>query len=389
MLAHVRKLLDDGFGTPLAPHYPPLESWKQDGFDPAHPERAKGDGGSGELDPARLALLRADNEKRFAREITAIERGEFDDVDAPRGHEELHARFLETAKLPADARKAAARELFAGFYPSLAESAELFRIECAHCHGHSGGGDGPTASFIEPRPRDFRRGIFKWTSVSDGARPTRDDLRRVITRGVYGTSMPAFARLSESEREGLIDYVRLLSLRGEVERDLVLAHEDGDELDDAAFTDAVETVDARWRRADSKVVAWNGPIPEPTAEDLALGERLFRDPAKGNCSACHGAEGRGDGPVAFRVDERGRKVAAYQDAWGFDILPRNLRRDPLRGGRRPIDIYRRIHNGINGGPMPSLANVLDAQETWALVHYTRTLTVSGDDGEPQASAGAR
>lgn len=389
-LKAVEELVSTGFGSPLDPRYPTLASWSSKGFGPAHPDRPLGHGGAGEITSARADELRADNRKVFASQLAAIERGEFDDVDAPRGHPELHARFVATAQRPSDERRGAARALFEDFYPALAESAELYRIECAHCHGNSGGGDGPTSNFIEPRPRDFRRGIFKWTSVSDAARPTRDDLLRLLDRGVYGTAMPSFRRLSQSEREGLVDYTRLLAIRGEVERELVLAHEDGEELDDATFADVTQRIVERWQRAATKVVAWDGEIPPATPEAIALGDQLFHDPRKGNCAACHGDEGRGDGPVAFKIDDRGRKVAAYQDAWGFDILPRNLRRDPFRGGGRPIDLYRRVYCGINGGPMPSLSNVLDARETWAVVHYTRTLAAgrSGQD-EGELAAGSR
>ncbi len=35
----------------------------------------------------------------------------------------------------------------------------LYRRHCAHCHGISGGGDGPTASILNPYPRDYRPGV--------------------------------------------------------------------------------------------------------------------------------------------------------------------------------------------------------------------------------------
>ena len=68
----------------------------------------------------------------------------------------------------------------------------LYRKNCLHCHGVSGAGDGPTAPFLYPPPRDYRKGIFKFTSTPSGSRPHRDDLRRTITYGLHGTSMPAF-----------------------------------------------------------------------------------------------------------------------------------------------------------------------------------------------------
>ena len=75
-------------------------------------------------------------------------------------------------------------------------------------------------------------------------------------------------------------------------------------------------------------------------------------------------------------------MSAYQDDWGRDIVPRNLTGGVLRGGRRPIDIYRRIYSGINGTPMPALGESKDADgnplltqdELWSLVHYVGSLT---------------
>ncbi len=48
----------------------------------------------------------------------------------------------------------------------------LYRRNCLHCHGVSGAGDGPTAPFLYPLPRDYRKGIFKFTSTPSGATRT-------------------------------------------------------------------------------------------------------------------------------------------------------------------------------------------------------------------------
>jgi len=268
---------------------------------------------------------------------------------------------------------------------SLAQSAERYRVECLHCHGVDGGGDGPTAAHIDPRPRDFRRGIFKWSSVGEQSRPTHEDLVRVIERGVWGTMMPALARLDPAERQGLADYVRYLAVRGEVETQVALAVEETGELDDAAWDEALELVAGKWAKAPSRVVVFDGAVPEASAASIARGRELYENPAKGNCAACHGSSGRGDGPVAFKLDERGRRVPAYQDAWGFDILPRNLRRDPFRGGRRSIDLYRRIHAGIQGGPMPAMSTIMTPAEIWDVVHYTQSLAEDVHPAEYAAS----
>ena len=43
----------------------------------------------------------------------------------------------------------------------------------------------------------------------------------------------------------------------------------------------------------------------------------------------------------------------------------------LRGGQEPIDVYRRILNGINGSPMPGFRNALQSEPDtiWHLVAF--------------------
>ncbi|MCH7725969.1 MAG: cytochrome c [Planctomycetes bacterium] len=96
----------------------------------------------------------------------------------------------------------------------------LYRKHCAHCHGITGDGFGPTAAFLNPYPRDYRLGKFKFKSTPIGAKPTDDDLMRLLNKGIAGTAMPSFFVLKEFEKRALIDYVKYLSIRGEVERRL-------------------------------------------------------------------------------------------------------------------------------------------------------------------------
>ena len=41
----------------------------------------------------------------------------------------------------------------------------LYRRHCAHCHGITGDGHGPTAPILNPYPRDYRPGMFKFKST--------------------------------------------------------------------------------------------------------------------------------------------------------------------------------------------------------------------------------
>lgn len=84
--------------------------------------------------------------------------------------------------------------------PDLTEAAALYQSRCALCHGDTGGGDGPTASGLDPAPTDFR----------DRARARQRSLfglYNTITLGVDGTAMPPFPQLSDSQRWSLAFYV--------------------------------------------------------------------------------------------------------------------------------------------------------------------------------------
>lgn len=385
-LARFESQLEAAFGPPGAPRFAPIEAWAQDGIDPNRPDLPLGSG-SGEIDVAETGRLRAENRRFFARQLAALESGDLDDVEVHARHAGLRAAWssllaeVDSGRTSDDAARARGRELFEGWYPSLSESAERYRVECLHCHGVEGGGDGPSARFLEPRPRDFRHGIFKYTALTQPARPRREDLLRTLTEGLNGTSMPSFARLPLAERHGLADIVRMLAIRGEVERRVAGTFADEGELADDAIAEETADLFERWLAAGDKVVVADSAVPAVTPQLVARGAVLFHDTTKGNCSSCHGENGAGNGVAAWKTGLDGRREAAYLDAWGRPIVPRDLRDGILRGGSRPIDVYRRIWSGIPGTPMPALGTakgpdgqpVLSSTDVWALVHYVQSL----------------
>ncbi|MBM3150692.1 MAG: cytochrome c [Chloroflexi bacterium] len=86
---------------------------------------------------------------------------------------------------------------------SLARGAQLYSINCAHCHGTGGQGDGPIAPFLAVKqPADLTGDLVQ--SKSDGA------LFLVISTGVTNT-MPALnENLSVRERWDVVNYLRTL-----------------------------------------------------------------------------------------------------------------------------------------------------------------------------------
>src|SRR5207253_3229426 len=94
---------------------------------------------------------------------------------------------------------------------------------CLHCHGVTGNGRGPTARWVNPHPRDYRQGRFKFQSVDQAEergtvlKPRREDLLQTLMEGLEGTAMPSFRVLSQKDLNALVSYVIHLSIRGEAE----------------------------------------------------------------------------------------------------------------------------------------------------------------------------
>jgi high-affinity iron transporter len=90
----------------------------------------------------------------------------------------------------------------------------VFVANCAACHGPSGRGDGPVGQKLNPPPRNFAAGQFKFDTDADGKRGSEADLRNVIRKGAaaYGgsTLMAPWPTLSDHEIEDLIAYIRSL-----------------------------------------------------------------------------------------------------------------------------------------------------------------------------------
>jgi mono/diheme cytochrome c family protein len=83
---------------------------------------------------------------------------------------------------------------------------------CAGCHGVEGKGNGPAATWMLPRPRDFTLARYQIRTTASGGLPTDADLRHVIDEGMPGTAMPGWkTTLSESERNQVMEYVKNFS----------------------------------------------------------------------------------------------------------------------------------------------------------------------------------
>ncbi|MEX0713039.1 MAG: c-type cytochrome [Pirellulales bacterium] len=279
----------------------------------------------------------------------------------------------------------------------------LYRLHCAHCHGISGDGAGPTAVFLNPYPRDYRQGKFKFKSTEASEKPTTADLKRIIMEGIPGTAMPSFALLPNDEIDALVEYVKYLSIRGETELNLAIelfAQEGEIEPDRATIIEYyLSPVVDLWVQAEDAVV--QPPerpatdTPQQLAASIEEGRKLFLS-KDAQCAQCHGPTGLGDGWLTDKTtvpydDWNKQKSPDDIDRWLLprqELRPRNLRLGIYRGGRRPVDLYRRIHAGILGaqmpgaGPAPGKPATLTPEQIWHLVDYVRSLPYA-DESQPK------
>ncbi len=83
----------------------------------------------------------------------------------------------------------------------------IYDRRCAGCHGDKGDGKGPAAELLAPKPRDFTAGLYKIRTSANKV-PSDQDLFRIITDGMPGTSMPAWAVLPDRDRWNLVAYIK-------------------------------------------------------------------------------------------------------------------------------------------------------------------------------------
>ncbi|HTN77999.1 MAG TPA: c-type cytochrome [Pirellulaceae bacterium] len=301
-------------------------------------------------------------------------------VEAPTAPEtpEATAKAEDPAKITIPVKDRVDRQ-------TLSLGRAVYHQQCAVCHGESGDGRGVAmigidgqGQYLNPPPRDYRgtfrteRATYKFTSTTLSSKPRREDLRRIIRYGAKGTSMPSFRWMPEDELEAVIDYVMHLSYRGEMEIKLLsyvraeLTPED--KIYDETVAGLAQEIAASWDEADSLLVRPLTIMPPQTPETVNAGALAF---AEMNCVKCHNR------------DARGSKTADVgTDNWGRTAFPADLTMGTLHGGRRPVDIYRRIFTGINGTPMPGSGEPDSSkgetaeqrsERIWQLVHFITTV----------------
>jgi len=227
--AALQAALENYFGPPDDPRFAPTAALAARGLDPNAPAPL----GLGEELERDLVL---DNRTRFFATLQRVESGE------PAAASGLPESLRKALAAGGDATRSIER-----WQPDLVESARLYAVECASCHGPTGAGDGRAAAQLTPPPRNFQLGEFRFHPAGPSRAPTQGDLAAVLRRGVPGAGMPMFTRLGAARHSGLADWVRFLALRGAFER-VFVAHvvEHGDAPDAARMAALYDELWERW-----------------------------------------------------------------------------------------------------------------------------------------------
>jgi len=215
----------------------------------------------------------------------------------------------------------------------VARGKRVYDRRCVGCHGVKGDGNGPVATFLDPRPRDFTLASFKFRTTPSGSLPTDGDLYRTLTRGVRWTAMPTWHELPEKDRIAVIAYIKTFS--------------------------------PRWQEEKPEPPIHVGDPPAPTPEVLARGQALY---TQAKCFQCHGDGGKGDGPSADDL----------KDDLKFPIRPTDFTKGQFKGGGDVRDIFRTMTTGLDGTPMPSFADSMEEDERWAISYYVLAFSAFSD-----------
>jgi mono/diheme cytochrome c family protein len=95
------------------------------------------------------------------------------------------------------------------------------------------------------------------------------------------------------------------------------------------------------------------PVPD-TPDTLEKGKALYTMA----CVACHGADGRGDGPLTKKTT--------------INPAPRNFANPDFQRLRTDGELYWILKNGSHGTEMMRMDFFFTDQELWTLVRYIRT-----------------
>lgn len=106
---------------------------------------------------------------------------------------------------------------------------------------------------------------------------------------------------------------------------------------------------------------YDDPTQDYTAESVARGLGHFKE----NCTACHGDQGEGNGPLAKDL----------RNAKGLPVQPADLTA-PHVGTHTIGDIFHWLSHGGQSGVMPGFSDQLDVDDRWDVINFLLMMSYS-------------
>jgi mono/diheme cytochrome c family protein len=246
----------------------------------------------------------------------------------------------------------------------IAKGKSLYAVNCASCHGPQGFGDGPAAVALNPKPRNYHEGYWKY-----GGGVAR--IVQTISTGSPGTAMAAFTNIPLEDRFAIAHFERSLAPKQEE-----------DKPEDLAWLGPIGGAPGAPGGAPGGP-AGGAQKPSPTIPiELALELMYEPNPPAGGaaapasaegpgaviyaqrCASCHG--GSGEGGVRVRmlgsspyVYVTTAKLSAGRGGWSGD----------------PARFEKMVLEGIPGYLMPGNGD-LSREDLRELYQFTTTLRSS-------------
>jgi mono/diheme cytochrome c family protein len=217
-----------------------------------------------------------------------------------------------------------------------------YALTCSVCHGEDGSGAVWGKSSLNPPPVNFR--------LQDRIRDLpRERMIHSVTNGRPGTAMTAFkTQLSKEEIASVVDYIRSAFM---IEATATAAESApppaASTVGMAVLHDSMKESDTLQKQTDS------GLFDQPISADLsgiaANGEIYYMQ----NCTACHGADGKGNGPRAYFIYPR----------------PRNFQHPASKARFNRPELFNAIKKGVIGREMPAWEKVMSDQQIADITEY--------------------
>lgn len=243
----------------------------------------------------------------------------------------------------------------------LKRGQEQYSLYCVGCHGESGDGNGPAARFLDPKPRDFRKGRVKFAAVPAGTLPRDEDLLHTMNHGLHGTSMASWQLIADEDKRAIVAYLK-------------------------TFSDV-------WQKEAPGVPVALKPDPwrKKPERGIAEGERVYHGLAA--CSSCHPSyatkvamvkhlESAGVAFAGFRADPY--ESVSKESDWGAPIKSPDFLVDRTKSATTKDELVRVIAAGVGGTAMPSWGESLTNQQLWGLAYYVESLIEKR--GTPEGAA---